>query len=185
MIEGVPYHIDNADQYVGQAIGVSDWFPVSQLRVTQFGEATEDYNPIHMNPTWAAEHSPFGGPVAHGFFTLSLLSHLGWNGGFQPEGVDYGLNVGFDRVRFLAPVLIDDEVRMRATLQEVTPRGDNRWQLRKRVVVETRKTEKAALNAIWITLLVRDRKAGQILSYRGGRPEGYIPIGKKRLETQT
>lgn len=178
LIEGIPFHIDYADLYVGRDIGHSDWFPITQERINQFGEATEDYNPLHIDPDWAAANGPFGGPVAHGFYTLSLLSHLGWNAGFQPDGVDYGLNLGFDRVRFLAPVLIGDEVRMRSHLQEVIKRGSDKWQMRSRVVLETRKTEKAALNAVWITLLVSDPEA-TAFAYRGGRPDGYVPLSER------
>lgn len=175
IIDGVPYHIENIDHYVGKMIGQSDWFPVEQDRVDAFGRATEDFNPIHVNPEWAAEHGPFGGAVAHGFFTLSMLSHLGWAAGLQPDGVDYGLNLGFDRVRFLAPVLVGDEIRMRVTLLEYMTRGEGRWQLKNRVVLETRKTEKAALNAIWLTMIVRDPEGGAVLAYAGGNPNEKTP----------
>ena len=175
VLEGIPYHIDYANEYVGKPIGESDWHEVTQAQVDRFGEATEDYNPIHVDPSWAAEHSPFGGPVAHGFYTMSLLSHLSWSMSLMPDGVDYGLNLGFDRVRFLAPVMIGDSLRMRAHLQEVVQRGDTRWQFKSRVVLETKKTEKAVLNALWLTLFIRDPEGAPALAYRGGKPGERFP----------
>lgn len=175
VLEGVPYHIDYADHYVGKTIGESEWYPVTQDQIGRFGVATDDYNPIHVDPEWSAEHSPFGGPVAHGFYTLSLLSHLSWSIGLQPDGVDYGLNLGFERVRFLAPVMIGDSVRMRAHLQDVVKRGDDKWQFKTRVVVETKETRKAALNAMWLTLFLRDPEGAPALAYRGGKPGETSP----------
>jgi acyl dehydratase len=175
VLEGVPYHIDHADAYVGKVIGESEWYPVTQEQVSRFGEATDDFNPIHVDPQWSAEHSPFGGPVAHGFYTLSLLSHLSWAIGLQPDGVDYGLNLGFERVRFLAPVMIGDCLRMRAHLQEVVRRGDDKWQFRTRVVLETQATQKAALNATWLTLFIRDPDGAPALAYKGEKPGKRSP----------
>ncbi len=170
VLEGIPYHIDYVDEYVGKPIGESEWYKVRQDQVGRFGEATEDFNPIHVDPSWAAEHSPFGGPVAHGFYTLSLLSHLSWSMALMPEGVDYGINLGFERVRFLAPVMIGDSLRMRAKLQEVVRRGDTRWEFKTRVVLETKDTQKAVLHALWLALFIRDPSSGPGLRYRGGRP---------------
>ena len=108
LIEGVPYHIDSFESYIGKSLGSSDWLEVDQTRVDLFGEATSDQNPLHIDPEWAKANSPFGGPIAHGFLTLSMLSHLSWMADLQPDGVDYGINLGFERVRFLAPVMVGD-----------------------------------------------------------------------------
>lgn len=162
-IEGFPYHIDNYEHYLGKPIGQSEWIPVDQERVNLFGEATSDRNLMHVDPDWARANSPFGGPVAHGFLTLSLLSYLSWKADLQPDGVDYGINLGFERVRFLAPVMIGDQIRMRANLVECKPRDETKWWFKTRITVETRESEKAALSAIWLILFVRDRKIGSVM----------------------
>jgi acyl dehydratase len=163
IIAGVPYHIDHFEHYVGKPLGASDWVPIDQTRVDRFGEATNDENPLHVDPDWARANSPFGGPIAHGFLTLSLLSYLSWQAELQPDGVDYGINLGFERVRFLAPVMIGDRVRLRCHLLDVKPRGPGRWWFKCRATVDTEKTAKAALSAIWLILFVREAEAGPIM----------------------
>jgi acyl dehydratase len=160
LIEGEPYHIENAAAYLGKPIGVSEWLPVTQERVDQFGAATNDFNPMHVNPEWASAKSPFGGPVAHGFMTLSMFSHLAWSADLQPDGVDYGINLGFERVRFLAPVNVGDSIRLRANLLEVKPRDDDKWWFKTRITIETEISKKAAISAIWIILFVKDAEIG-------------------------
>lgn len=167
LIEGVPYHIDNFQAYIGHSLGTSDWLPIEQGRVDSFGEATNDLNPLHVDPEWATANSPFGGPIAHGFLTLSMLSHLSWMADLQPDGVDYGINLGFERVRFLAPVMIGDRIRLRTHLLDVKPRDAGRWWFKCRVTVDTEGTAKAALSAIWLILFVREADAGPIMGSPG------------------
>src|SRR6476619_3807499 len=88
---------------VGQELGVSDWLTVDQARIDAFADATEDRQFIHTDPDAAAK-TPFGGTIAHGFLTLSLLSRMAAEATFIPEGVRMAVNYGLDRVRFLAPV---------------------------------------------------------------------------------
>lgn len=165
--DNVPYHIDHADKWMGMEIGSSSWVKIEQETVDKFGAATHDMNPMHVDPEWATKNSPFGGPIAHGFLTLSMLSHLAWGAELQPEGVDYGINLGFERVRFLAPVMVDDRIRMRASMVECKPRGDDRWSFKSRVTIETEKTKKAAVSAIWLVLFVRDEEAGRVMGQMG------------------
>lgn len=162
LIEGVPYHIDNYAAYIGHPIGYTEWVEIDQPRVNQFGEATDDMNPLHVDPAWALANGPFGGPIAHGFLTLSMLSHLAWKSDLQPDGVDYGINLGFERVRFLAPVKVGDSIRMRANLVDCKPRGEGRWWFKTRVTIETEKTDKAALSAVWLILFVNEELAGDV-----------------------
>lgn len=162
-IDGVPYDIDYFDQYIGHELGQSDWLLVDQDRVDKFGMATSDENPLHVDPEWAAANSPFGGPIAHGFLTLSLLSHLSWQADLQPGGVDYGINLGFERVRFLAPVMVGDRVKLKIHLVDVKPRGPGRWWFKCRVTITTEKTDKAALSAIWLILFIRESEAGEVM----------------------
>lgn len=159
VLEGIPYHIDNVEHYKGKPIGISDWIAIEQEQVNKFAEATHDMNPLHVDPEWAAANSPFGGPIAHGFYTLSLLSHFSYDAELTPDGVDYGINFGFERVRFMAPVMIGDRIRAKATLLEAKSRGEGRWVYKSRLVVETEKTKKVALNANWIVMFVKEPDA--------------------------
>ena len=167
ILEDVPYHIDNFHKYIGKSLGTSEWLAIDQARVDEFGEATSDLNPLHIDPEWAKENSPFGGPIAHGFLTLSLLSHLSWMADLQPDGVDYGINLGFERVRFLAPVMVGDRIRLRTHLLDVKPRDAGRWWFKCRVTIDTERTKKAALSAIWLILFVSEADAGLVM----GAPE--------------
>jgi len=161
LVDGIPYHIDNYEAYIGKPLGESDWMKIDQARIDMFGEATEDRNPLHVDPSWAAENGPFDSTIAHGFLTLSMMSHLSWNGKMQPDGVDYGINLGFERVRFLAPVMVDDRIKMRSQLLEVKPRGAGKWWFKSRCSIITEKTGKAALSAIWLVLFVNMKLAGE------------------------
>ncbi len=99
---------------VGEELGVSDWYEITQDRINAFAAATDDYEQIHVNPERAAQ-TPFGVTIAHGLFTLSLgpkfLYEL-----FGMTGTSLALNYGFDRVRFISPVPVGSRVRMRARL---------------------------------------------------------------------
>ena len=84
------------------------------------------------------------------------MSHFSYDAELTPEGVDYGINFGFERVRFMAPVMVGDRIRLRATLLEVKERGPGKWVYKSRITVETEKTQKVALNAIWVVLFMKD-----------------------------
>jgi acyl dehydratase len=160
LVEGAPYSIDGIQPYIGRVIGVSDWLRIDQARIDAFGRATSDMNRIHVDPEFARMHSPFGGIVAHGFLTLALLTHLSQSAEMVPDGIDYGINLGFERVRFLAPVPVDTSVRMKATLLACEPRGPGRWTFKCRCNVDVKETEKVALSALWTVLLINTAKSG-------------------------
>jgi acyl dehydratase len=109
--------IDELKQRVGQQIGVSEPFEITQDRVNLFADATEDHQWIHVDPD-RARSGPFGGPIAHGYLTLSLLPHL-LGGTVQVGGVKMGVNYGLNRLRFHAPVPVPSTVRGTFTLNEV------------------------------------------------------------------
>src|SRR5687767_2304279 len=94
--------IEELKAKVGEEIGVGDWFEVSQDRINTFAEATGDHQWIHVDEE-RAKDGPFGGTIAHGYLTLSLLPALG-GGGLGLDGVKMGINYGLDRVRFINPV---------------------------------------------------------------------------------
>ena len=104
---------------VGEQIGTSPWVEISQERINQFAEATGDHQFIHVNEE-AAKMTPFGGTIAHGFLTLSLLSKMAEGNGIVPENIVMGLNYGFDKVRFLAPVRAGKRVRANAEIADIT-----------------------------------------------------------------
>ena len=132
---------------------VSRWLTVDQARIDAFAKVTEDEQFIHVDPKRAAE-TAFGGTVAHGFLTLSLLSAMAYSALPRIEGAVHGVNYGFDRVRFVRPVPSGSRVRGHFTLRAVTPRSAREWQLSYDVSVEIEGTEKPALAASWLTMQV-------------------------------
>ena len=145
--------ISNTDELraaVGSEIGVSDWFQVTQQLVDSFAELTLDPQWIHIDAERAERESPFGTTVAHGFLTLSLLSHL-FRQTFRFEGAHkMTINYGFNRVRFVSPVLSGTRVRLRAALQslrEVEGGLECTWDMK----IELENSVKPAIAAEWIT----------------------------------
>jgi acyl dehydratase len=109
--------IDELRAKVGEELGVSAWHEVTQDEIDAFAEATGDHQWIHVDPE-RAKDTPFGGTIAHGLYTLSLGPGLSY-AMFTVEGVAFGVNYGYDRVRFPAPLPVGSRVRMRATLAAV------------------------------------------------------------------
>ncbi|ROR46561.1 MaoC/PaaZ C-terminal domain-containing protein [Kitasatospora cineracea] len=113
--------VAQAEQRIGTQIGMSDWVPITQDKVTAFGGLTLDFDPHHIDPRQAAD-GPFGRAVAHGFMVLSLLTHFLYEAGGE-LGFTQNVNYGFDRVRFVAPVPVGSEVRGEFVLREVQPKN--------------------------------------------------------------
>ena len=132
---------------------VSHWLTIDQARIDAFAKITEDEQFIHIDPERAAS-TVFGGAVAHGFLTLSLLSVMAYNALPRIEGAAHGVNYGFDRVRFVRPVPSGSRVRGHFTLRAVTPRSGREWQLSYDVSVEVEWAKKPALAATWLTMQV-------------------------------
>ena len=139
-------------QHVGQTF-VSHWFVVDQDRIDSFARVTEDDQFIHVDPE-KASLTPFGGTVAHGFLTLSLLSPMAYSALPKVKDRTMGVNYGFDRVRFLHPVRSGSRVRAHFLLTAVIRRSEREWQLTYDVNVEIEGVHKAALAATWLTLQV-------------------------------
>ncbi len=144
--------LDNIRSRIGDETGCSSWLPVDQDRITAFAEATEDKQFIHVDPD-AASQTPFGGTIAHGFLTLSLLSRMAAETILIPDTTKMIVNYGFDRVRFLAPVRSGKRVRGRFTLDGVEDKQPGQILLRHVVNVEIEGEDKPALSAVWLTLL--------------------------------
>ena len=101
---------------VGKFIGTSKWFVIDQSRIDAFADVTEDHQFIHVEPEKAAE-TPFGQTVAHGFLTLSMLSAMSYDAIPRVEGLKMGINYGFNKIRFVTPVVAGSKVRAHFTLQ--------------------------------------------------------------------
>jgi acyl dehydratase len=142
-------NLDALKDYVGREIGVSEWFEITQERIRQFAEATEDRQWIHLDTNRAQRESPFKTTIAHGFLTLSLLSHLAEQTLQIQSGVSMVVNYGLNRVRFPAPVPADSKIRARFTLQSLTDVGNAREALFS-VVVELQGQPKPCCVAEWV-----------------------------------
>ena len=145
--------LDEIRAQIGNEIGVSCWLLVDQERIDAFADATEDRQFIHVDPATAAQ-TPFGGTIAHGFLTLSLLSRMAAETMLVPNGVKMALNYGFDRVRFLAPVKSGKRVRGRFSLDSVDEKAAGQWLMRHNVTVEIEGEDKPALTAVWLGLII-------------------------------
>jgi acyl dehydratase len=145
--------VDELPGYVGKQTGTSGWFVVDQNRIDQFSEVTEDPQWIHTDVAKAAG-GPFGTTIAHGFLTLSLLSHLSSTTSIAPEGAEMLINYGSDKVRFLAPVRVDSRIRAISTLKSHAEKGQGRILMTSTVVVEIEDEETPALVADILTLAI-------------------------------
>lgn len=138
-------------ELVGKETGVSDWVELDQERINVFADVTEDHQFIHVDPE-AARATPFGGTIAHGFLTLSMLSKLAMGSVIGLEGVKMGVNYGFEKVRFVNPVKAGKKIRGRYTLMSADEKIPGQWTFKYGVKVEIEGEEKPALVAEWITM---------------------------------
>ena len=134
---------------IGTEIGVSRWFLVDQARIDAFADTTEDWQFIHVNPEMAKQ-TPFGGTIAHGFLTLSLASAMSYDAVKPLDGVVMGVDYGFDKLRFLAPVPAGSKIRGRFKLLSAEDKGGGRWLIKHELTVEIEGGEKPALIAEWL-----------------------------------
>ncbi len=151
-------HAENAHAIFQDAIGKEqppgDWFLIDQERINAFAEVTEDRQFIHIDPVKSAELSPYGVPIAHGFLTLSMLSHLVSTVPVPPErleGISVGINYGFEKVRFLSPVKVDSRIRAVLTLRSADLKNPNTIQVTNNISVEIEGESKPALIADWVS----------------------------------
>lgn len=139
-------------EYVGKELGHSDWFTIDQDRIDQFADVTRDHQFIHVDQD-RARQGPFGDTIAHGFLMLSMLTHLTESCGLLPENTVMGINYGFDKVRFLNPVLVNKRVRARVKPMSVTEKNPGQWLMKSEITVEIEGEDKPALVAEWLALM--------------------------------
>jgi acyl dehydratase len=144
--------IEDIKARIGSEVGVSDWILIDQARIDAFADVTEDHQFIHIDPEAAAK-TPFGGTIAHGFLTLSLLSRMAVDAMLRPEAFKMGVNYGFEKVRFLAPVRAGRRVRGHFTLSSFDEKRPGQYQFVHNVTVEIEGEDKPALIADWIGMI--------------------------------
>ena len=143
--------VETVSDLVGKETGVSDWLTIDQERINVFADVTEDHQFIHVDPE-AAKATPFGTTIAHGFLSLSMLSKLAAGSVVVLEGVKMGVNYGFDKVRFAAPVKSGKRIRGRFTLMSADQKIPGQWTFKYAVKVEIEGEDKPALVAEWLTM---------------------------------
>lgn len=147
---------DRIASFYGDAEHVSDWIIVSQEAIDQFGQATGDMDWLHTDPERARRESPFGGTIAFGFWTMSMLTYFCRQtfGKDYPDGALYGLNYGFDRIRMITPVPVGSRIRNHLRLLEVEQRGAGRFLVKTENRVEVEGVERPAMIAEWLCMFV-------------------------------
>lgn len=137
---------------VGTELGVTDWFEIDQDRVNAFADATLDHQFIHVDEA-AAAATPFGGTIAHGFLTLSLLPNFLQDISPNVEGALFAMNYGTDKVRFLQPVKVGSRVRARNTLASAEEKRPGQWLVKQSVTMEIEGEEKPAMVAELLAMI--------------------------------
>jgi acyl dehydratase len=144
---------------VGHELGLSDWTTMDQPCIDAFASCTGDRQWIHVDVERARRESPFRGPIAHGYLTLAMVAPLAMQIGVIPNDAAAGLNYGIDRVRFLAPVPAGARVRLRVVLAGIEPRESGQMVMKTVNTMEVEGSEKPALIAETLTLLIPASKA--------------------------
>lgn len=137
----------------GRKFEPGPWATLDQERINQFADCTEDHQFIHIDQEKAAQ-TPFGGTIAHGFLTLSMLVKLTEGVGLIPEGLVMGINYGFNKVRFLAPVRAGKRVRAHMEIADVEAKDGGRFLITQNITVEIEGEETPALVAEWLAMVV-------------------------------
>ena len=151
-IEG--YSLRTVSDFVGKELGVSNWVQVEQPRIDQFAECTGDHQWIHVDPKRASAESPYGGTIAHGFLTLSMVATMAMEVGIMPPDARAGLNYGMDKLRFMAPVKAGARVRCRIELVSAEDKGGGNTLIKTRNTLEIEGQNKPALVAVMLTMLI-------------------------------
>ncbi|BCQ26661.1 MaoC family dehydratase N-terminal domain-containing protein [Caballeronia sp. NK8] len=148
------YGIATIDEFVGTELGVSEWVVVDQARIDAFAQCTGDTQWIHLNEERAKRESPFGGTIAHGYLTLSLLATLAIDVGLIPPDASAALNYGLDKVRFMTPVRSGSRVRSRVVLTSVERKSDGRMLVRTDNELQIEGEDKPALIAQTLVMII-------------------------------
>ena len=145
--------LEDLQSKVGQELGVSDWVEISQERISNFADVTEDHQFIHIDEEKAKMFTPFGGTIAHGFLTLSLLSRFAETGFPAVKGAKMGMNYGLNKVRFLSPVPRGAKLRGKFVLASAEEKNPGQLLVSYQITAEIEGASKPAMVAEWLTLL--------------------------------
>lgn len=148
--------IDELRAYTGQTLRVSEWVHITQEWIDRFADATHDHQFIHVDPK-AAAASRFESTIAHGFLTLSLISHLGPEDWPVLENQDMVINYGLDKLRFLKPVAVDSRIRLRTKILSVTEKRPLEYLVKTRRTMEIEGSDKPAFVAVQLVLIAQKR----------------------------
>mgnify|MGYP001235929112 FL=1 len=154
MINCAECSISEIKKFLGSEVGLSDWVVINQERINKFAKLTEDEQFIHIDPERASKETPFGGTVAHGFLTLSMLVKLAESALPKIKDVKFTINYGFDKIRFIYPVAANSNLRARFILKEVEERSLTQIMTKWDVSVEIKNVERPAIVATWVNLLM-------------------------------
>lgn len=138
---------------MGADMGTSDWFLIDQGRINAFADCTDDHQFIHVDPERAAS-TRFGSTIAHGFLSLSMLSYFAESVGCVFENMVMGINYGFDKVRFLAPVKVNKRIRAHARLLDVQEKKPGHFLIQQEVTIEIEGETTPALIAEWLSMSI-------------------------------
>ena len=138
---------------IGKQLGGDDWLLISQDRINQFAETTEDRQFIHIDPE-RAKQTPLGGTIAHGMLTLSLMPYFYEKSGIQLKNTKMAINYGFDKIRFLAPVPVNSEIGIKFTLIDVEEKKPGQFKLKFNLTGLIKGSETPALVAEWIGVFI-------------------------------
>lgn len=145
--------VEKFRKLAGTELGPSDWLMIDQQRINCFADATSDHQFIHIDAKKAAA-TPFGSTIAHGFLSLSLVSHLVGQIMLKPEGTVMGINYGSDKVRFLQAVKVDTRVRARARIDRISARPGGQFLVKATVTIEIENEQRPALIAEILSLYI-------------------------------
>lgn len=157
----MPPTFDELRGMIGQELGVSDWVRIDQARIDQFAECTGDRQWLHVDPERARRQSPFRTTIAHGYLTLSITGSLGFEMKMLPENTQAAFNHGLDKVRFIAPVKVGSNIRMRTVLMGMEDVGPGQYLLKTTNTIEIEGDDRPALVAETLVMVYeRRRKRG-------------------------
>jgi acyl dehydratase len=143
------------ENHIGEEIGLSEWIEVTQERINQFADATNDHQFIHVDPELAkSAPTPWDTTIAHGFLTLSLVSYMSATSGFMPAEMQTAVNYGSDKVRFMEAVPVDSKIRGRFTLTDAQYKKNGRWLVKTTVTIEIEGVDKPAAVIETLTLYI-------------------------------
>ena len=155
------FNLADSESFVGRELGVSEWITIDQGRIDQFATCTGDHQWLHVDVERSRRESPYGGPIAHGFLTLSLLAPTALDVFIRPAGIKQAFNYGLERVRFITPVKAGARVRNRIGLLSVEGRGAEHLLLRTENKIEIEAEEKPAMLAVALVLVERGNVNGR------------------------